>query len=120
MGPANECGAIREYHAHVFFDNVSRERAADLRAQVEARFPVQVYPWRSTDRTTPFPAVSNRVQTRPVSRVRAISDDEPERIDGAGTSTDRPSARRPYLNAVWMGEVLPINFASLRELETLG
>jgi aromatic ring-cleaving dioxygenase len=37
-----ETGVIRGYHAHVYFDASTREVAAALRAELGARFPVQL------------------------------------------------------------------------------
>ena len=38
--------SIAEYHAHIYYDPASRDRAAVLRAAIEARFPVRMGGWR--------------------------------------------------------------------------
>lgn len=37
---------ITEYHAHVYYDAATREAAAQVRAAIEARFPVRMGRWR--------------------------------------------------------------------------
>ncbi len=40
-----ETDAIKDYHAHVYYDAASKETAARLRAAVEARFEVTLGRW---------------------------------------------------------------------------
>ncbi len=40
-----ETDAIKDYHAHVYYDAASKETAARLRAEVEARFEVTLGRW---------------------------------------------------------------------------
>ncbi len=121
MQRADEYGVIREYHAHVFFDEVSRERAADLRARVEASFPVQVHPWREA------PIGPHLF---PQFQIVFDADQFPTFVpflmmNRKGlTVLVHPQTGRPRddhtLNAMWMGEVLPVNVPALRKVETPG
>jgi aromatic ring-cleaving dioxygenase len=119
MGQVDETQAIREYHAHVYFDAVSRERAANLRTQVETRFRVQVHPLR----TAPIGP-----HLFPQYQIVFDTDQFPAFVpflmmNRKGlTVLVHPQTGRPRddhtANAMWMGEVLPVNVASLREVET--
>ena len=40
--PARDPGTIRSYHAHVYYDASTREVAEALRAEIVARFPVEI------------------------------------------------------------------------------
>ncbi|HTW28374.1 MAG TPA: DOPA 4,5-dioxygenase family protein [Acetobacteraceae bacterium] len=44
--PRSPPEAIHSYHAHVYFDAASRDRAARLREQIADRFRVQLGRWR--------------------------------------------------------------------------
>ncbi len=46
MTEAKDAGAITGYHAHVYYDEASRERASWLREQVALRFTVVLGRWR--------------------------------------------------------------------------
>lgn len=118
MGQVNETGAIREYHAHVYYDGVSRERAAELRTWVEQKFTVRMGPLRDgpvgphlfaqyqiafdldqLPTLVPF-LMMNR--TGLTLLVHPLS----------GNSRDDHT-----LYAIWAGEVLPVNLAFLREAD---
>jgi aromatic ring-cleaving dioxygenase len=118
MGEVNETGAIREYHAHVYYDNVSRDRAADLRARIEARFTVEAHPWRDAPIGPHFSAqyqiVFNSDQFSTL--VPFLMMNRMELTVLVHPQTGRPRDDHT-LNAMWMGEVLPVNVASLREFE---
>jgi DOPA 4,5-dioxygenase len=119
MGRVNEAGAIREYHAHVFFNNGSRERAADLRAEVEEKFPVQVHPWREAPigphLFPQFQIVFDLGQFPTIVPFLMMN-------RNGLTVLVHPMTGRPRddhtANAMWMGEVLPVNVPGLREVET--
>jgi aromatic ring-cleaving dioxygenase len=119
MEQAHARGAIREYHAHIFFDDGSRERAADLRAQVEAGFPVQVHPWREgpigPHLFPQFQIVFDLGQFPTFVPFLMMN------RQGL-TVLVHPMTGRPLddhtVNAMWMGEVLPVNVPRLREVET--
>ncbi len=108
MGQVNDAGAIQEYHAHVYYDHGSKDRAADLRTRIEARFVVQVHPWRDA----PIgPHLSAQYQ------IVFNSDQFPTLVPflmmnrhGTHGAAWHPQSGRPRddhtLNALWMGEVL--------------
>jgi aromatic ring-cleaving dioxygenase len=121
MGQVNEAGAIREYHAHVYFDEASRDRAADLRARITAGFTVQAHPLRDA----PIgPHLSAQYQ------IVFNSDQFPTLVPFLMMNRMElsvlvhPQSGRPRddhtLNAMWMGAVLPVNVASMRETEERG
>lgn len=118
MGQANECAAIREYHAHVYFDTISRERAANLRAEVEARFPIRVHPWREAP-IGPHLFPQYQIVFDPNQFPAFVPFLMMNR--GGLTVLVHPQTGRPRddhtLYAMWMGEVLAVNVASLREVE---
>src|SRR5258708_20800118 len=45
MQQMDRTGAIREYHAHVYYDTHSRREATDLREMGEQQFTVKMSPW---------------------------------------------------------------------------
>jgi DOPA 4,5-dioxygenase len=121
MGQANEIGAIREYHAHVYFDPGSRVRAAELRTKVEQRFTVRIGPLRDGPAGPHFSAqysiafdaeqFSALVPFLMMNRMGLTLLMHPL----SGRSRDDHT-----LNAIWAGEVLPVNFAFLREADASG
>jgi aromatic ring-cleaving dioxygenase len=118
MGQANDAGAIREYHAHVYYDTVSRDRAADLHAMIEARFAVQVYPLRDAPAGPHLSAQyridfdSNQFSTL----VPYLMMNRMELIVLVHPQSGRPRDDHT-LNALWMGGVLPADLAFMREIE---
>jgi aromatic ring-cleaving dioxygenase len=121
MGQVNEAGAIREYHAHVYYDNISRNRAADLRVRIGARFTDQAHPLRDA----PIgPHLSAQYQ------IVFNSDQFPWLVPFLMmnrmelTVLVHPQSGRPRddhtLNALWMGEVLPVNVEFMRKTEERG
>jgi aromatic ring-cleaving dioxygenase len=116
MGQVNEIGAIREYHAHVYFDPGSRERAAELRTKVEQRFTVRIGPLRDrpagphlfAQYSIAFDAerFSTLVPFLMMNRMGLTLLLHPL----SGRSRDDHT-----LYAMWAGEILPVDLAFLRE-----
>lgn len=118
MGHVNEIGAIREYHAHVYFDAGSRERAAELRTRVEQRFTARIGPLRDgpagphlfAQYSIAFGAeqFSTLVPFLMMNRMGLTLLVHPL----SGRSRDDHT-----LNAMWAGGVMPVNLAFLREAD---
>ena len=118
MGQVNEIDAIREYHAHVYFDVDSRERAAELRARVEQKFTARIGPLRDgpagphlfAQYSIAFDAeqFSALVPFLMMNRMGLTVLVHPLSGDSHDDHT---------LNAMWAGEVLPVNPAFLREAD---
>jgi DOPA 4,5-dioxygenase len=60
----NDTGAITGYHAHVYYDAASKDRAARVREAVEARFQVQMGRWRD-EPVGPHPTGSYQIAFTP-------------------------------------------------------
>lgn len=118
MGHVNKTGTIREYHAHVYFDAASRERAAELRAAVEAQFTVRMGPLRDG------PAGPHLVTQY---QIAFDLDQFPTLVpflmmNRMGLNVlIHPQSGRPRddhtSNAMWMGEIQQVNTAFMRETD---
>ena len=84
---------ITDYHMHVYYDPDSRDRAAQLRAWVEERFPVRMGRWHDVP-VGPHPTAMYQIQFTPelFPDAGAVRDDEPHGADGAAASGIRPPA----------------------------
>ena len=113
-----ETGAITEYHAHIYYDAASRERAAALRQWVETRFNVRMGRWHDVP-VGPHPSAMYQVAFKPdqfPSLVPFLM------LNRQGlTILLHPESGRPRddhtLHAVWMGEVLTLKTGVLRETD---
>jgi aromatic ring-cleaving dioxygenase len=106
---------ISGYHAHVYYDAGSRERAAQLRSWIEARFDVRMGPWRDGP-AGPHLAAQYQIAFAPdqfptlvpfllMNRMELTVLVHPQ----TGSALDSHT-----LNAVWMGAVLPVDTEFLR------
>jgi DOPA 4,5-dioxygenase len=121
MGQINESGAIQEYHAHVYFDAGTRQRAAELRDKVEQRFTARIGPLRDgpagphlfTQYSIAFDAeqFSTLVPFLMMNRMGLTLLVHPL----SGRSRDDHT-----VNAMWAGEILPVDLAFLREADAAG
>jgi aromatic ring-cleaving dioxygenase len=118
VGQVKAMKAVREYHAHVYFDAESRERAAELRTRVEQEFTVRIGPMRDgpvgphrcAQYLIAFDAeqFSTLVPFLMMNRTGLTWLVHPL----SGHSLDDHT-----LHAMWAGEVLPVDVAFLREAE---
>lgn len=118
MGQINEIGAIREYHAHIYFDVGSRERAVELRTMVEQQFTARIGPLRDGPAGPHlFAQYSIAFDAEQFSALVPFL-----MMNRMGlTLLVHPLSGRSWddhtLNAMWAGEVLPVNLAFLREAD---
>ncbi len=110
---------IKDYHAHIYYDQASKDRAATLRQWVEERFAGQVRMGSWHDEP-----VGPHVQA--MYQIAFAPELLPTlapflMLNRMGlTILLHPQSGRPRddhtLNAVWMGGVLPVKTAVLREV----
>jgi DOPA 4,5-dioxygenase len=109
---------ITDYHIHVYYDPDSRERAADLRRWVEARFPVRMGSWHD-EPVGPHPTAMYQIQFAAEVFPALVPFIMMNRM--GLTVLLHPQSGRPRddhtLNATWMGQVLPLNTGMLREAD---
>ena len=111
-----DVGAIADYHAHVYYDPTSKDRAALLRQWVEERFPVRMGSWHDEP-------VGPHVQA--MYQIAFGTEQFPTLVpflmlNRMGlTVLVHPQSGRPRddhtLHASWMGQVLPVKTEVLRE-----
>ena len=111
-----DIGTIRDYHAHVYYDPDSKERAALLRKWVEERFTMRMGSWHDEP-------VGPHVQA--MYQIAFAPDQLPTLVpflmlNRMGlTVLVHPQSGRPRddhtLNAVWLGKVLSVKTDVLRE-----
>jgi len=114
-----DIAAIEDYHAHIYYDPATKDRAALLRQWVEQRFPGQMRMGSWHDQP-----VGPHVQA--MYQIAFPPDLLPSLVpflmlNRMGlTILLHPQSGRPRddhtLNAVWMGEVLPVKTEILREV----
>jgi aromatic ring-cleaving dioxygenase len=114
-----DIATIHDYHAHVYYDPASKERAAQLRQWVEQRFAGQMRMGSWHDEPV-GPHVQAMYQIAfPVALFPTLV---PFLMMNRMELTVlvHPQSGRPRddhtLNAMWMGEVLPVKTAVLREV----
>ncbi|HEY0421106.1 MAG TPA: DOPA 4,5-dioxygenase family protein [Acetobacteraceae bacterium] len=113
-----EIGAIRDWHAHVYFDPATRMAAAALREGVGARFPEAVLGRWHEEPVGPHP--------RSMYQIAFTKDDFPALVsfvalNRAGlTVLVHPNTARPkddhLKHALWMGSVLSLDAGMLPEV----
>jgi DOPA 4,5-dioxygenase len=114
-----DIAAIEDYHAHIYYDPASKDRAALLRQWVEQRFPGQMRMGTWHDQP-----VGPHVQA--MYQIAFSPDLLPSLVPFLMLNRMgliillHPQSGRPRddhtLNAVWMGEVLPVKTEVLREV----
>jgi len=114
---------IESYHAHVYFDgSEARERAAVLREQISARFPVQMGRWRDQP-VGPHPMAMYQVAFDVAlfpTLVPWLMLNRQGLTVVVHPNTDRPKDDH-LKHAVWLGAVLELDGSRLEEsLAALG
>jgi aromatic ring-cleaving dioxygenase len=108
---------ITDYHMHVYYDPESRERAAQLRAWVEERFPVRMGRWHD-EPVGPHVTSMYQIAFAPEYFPTLVPFVMMNRM--GLTVLLHPQSGRPRddhtVNATWMGTVLPVKTEVLREV----
>ena len=114
----NEPDKITDYHVHVYYDALSRDRAATLRAMIESRFTVRMGRWHDVP-VGPHPTAMYQVAFAPDQFPTLVPFVIMNRM--GLTVLLHPESGRPRddhtLNAVWMGEILTLRTGMLRETD---
>ena len=115
--------AIESYHAHIYFDGPeARERAATLREQITARFPVQMGRWRDQPvgpHSMAMYQVAFEASLFPTLVPWLMLNRQGLTIV-VHPNTDRPKDDH-LVHALWLGAVLPLDGSLLEEsLAALG
>ena len=114
--PIIDPSRITDYHAHIYYDALSRGRAAALRAAIEARFTVRMGRWHDVP-VGPHPCAMYQVAFAPDQFPTLVPFIMLNRM--GLTVLLHPESGRPRddhtLHATWMGEVLPLVTRILRE-----
>lgn len=109
---------ITDYHAHIYYDAASRDRAAQLRAMIEERFTVRMGHWHDVP-VGPHPTAMYQIAFTPDQFPNLAPFLMMNRM--GLTILLHPESGRPRddhtLHAVWMGQVLPLNSGMLRETD---
>ena len=83
---------INCYHAHIYYDDASRDTAAHLRETIERIFKVEMGRWRE-EPVGPHPQAMYQVKFDPdeFARDSSVADAESRRPQHPGASRDRPT-----------------------------
>jgi DOPA 4,5-dioxygenase len=114
-----DIAAIEDYHAHIYYDPATKDRAALLRQWVEQRFPGQMRMGSWHDQPVgPLVQAMYQIAFPPDLLPGLVPFLMLNRM--GLTILLHPQSGRPRddhtLNAVWMGEVLPVKTEVLREV----
>ncbi len=109
-------GKITDYHAHVYYDDESRAKAAEVREALERGFDVMMGRWRDTP-VGPHPQAMYQVKFGPDLFARIVPWLMLNR--GGLTILIHPNTGDAYRDhaehALWLGEKLKLRLAVLRE-----
>ena len=111
---------IRNYHAHIYYDGVSKQFAESLRSHLEIRFPDAVYGRWHDQPVGPHPDGSFQIEFpselfQPIVSFLALN-------RGALVIIIHPNTGNALMDhrdyAIWMGAVRPLNLRSLERTGT--
>src|SRR6185503_11919551 len=112
-----DIGAIKDYHAHIYYDPASKDRAALLGQWVEERFTMRMGSWHD-EPVGPHVQAMYQIAFAPEVFPTLVPFLMMNRM--GLTVLVHPQSGRPRddhtLNAVWLGEVLAVKTEVLREV----
>ncbi len=117
MAQSSDVADIRGYHAHVYYDESSRDAAARLRDALERGFDVELGRWRD-EPVGPHPQAMYQVKFAPVEFARIV----PWLMLNRGGLTvlvhpDTGDALADHaVNPLWLGQKLELNVEILRHI----
>jgi aromatic ring-cleaving dioxygenase len=119
MADAIDPAVINCYHAHIYYDDASRDTAARIRAKIERKFKVEMGRWRD-EPVGPHPQPMYQVKFDPDEFARLVPWLMLNR-DGLNILV-HPETTDSYtdhaLNALWLGEKLALRLDVLRNLKS--
>jgi aromatic ring-cleaving dioxygenase len=115
MADAIDPGTINCYHAHIYYDDSSRDTAAHLREAIERSFKVEMGRWRE-EPVGPHPQPMYQVKFNPSEFASIVPW---LMLNRAGLNIlVHPETTDPYIdhavNALWLGEKLKLRLDFLR------
>ncbi len=117
MNHSPQTESIRGYHAHIYYDTESRDRAATARAMIEAKFTVVMGRWRDQP-VGPHPKATYQVAFAPAEFGRVVPWLMLNR--GGLVVLVHPETGDDYADhaehALWMGRKLELKLDFLRNL----
>ena len=117
MDTPKDQGAIKDWHAHIYYTPATRERAALLRDWIGARFPEALLGRWHEEKVGPHPQAMYQVLF-PVASYPglvpfiALNRNGLTVLVHPNTGRDRDDHTR---HATWMGAVLPLDVSVLKE-----
>ena len=118
MADAIDPAIISCYHAHIYYDDASRGAAARIREAIERNFKVEMGRWRD-EPVGPHPQPMYQVKFDPEEFARIVPWLMLNR-DGLNILV-HPETTDAYtdhaVNALWLGEKLPLRLDVLRNLK---
>lgn len=112
-----DIASIDDYHAHVYYDPASKDRAALLRQWVEARFAARMGSWHD-EPVGPHVQAMYQIAFKPELLPTLVPFLMLNRM--GLTVLVHPQSGRPRddhtLHAMWMGQVLRVKTEGLREV----
>ena len=119
MADAIDPASISCYHAHIYYDDASRDTAARIRESIERSFKVEMGRWRDAP-VGPHPQSMYQVKFEPEEFARIVPW---LMLNRAGLSIlVHPETTDAYtdhaVNALWLGEKLNLRLDVLRGLKS--
>jgi aromatic ring-cleaving dioxygenase len=119
MPNANDPAIISCYHAHIYYDDASRDTAAQLREAIERKFKVEMGRWRD-GAVGPHPQSTYQVKFDPEEFAKIVPW---LMLNRAGLNIlVHPETTDAYtdhsVNALWLGEKLALRLDVLRGLKS--
>lgn len=117
MHKPRDTAAIRDWHAHVYYTPATRDRAAELREWIGARFPEAVLGRWHEEKVGPHPQAMYQVlfPARLFAELVpfiALNRGDLTVLVHPNTGRERDDHTR---HATWMGAVLPLDLSVLKE-----